>query len=126
MVTGARKRWKIIGILLNYSMKELNNIKREHDGSDELCWCDIMEGWLLDGRGTSSYPASWDGLHSLLVDAEAFDTAKLLRVAVTHAVLPSPPPTLKNETSTKQLSKTILCYVHFYKILLGDPNNALE
>lgn len=81
--------WRNIGFLLNYSMKELEDIKREHDDSDELCWCDIMEAWVIK-ESSEFYPVNWDGLHKLLVDAGAFDAAKLLRVAVTHAVVPSP------------------------------------
>ena len=91
-------------MLLNYNLKELNDIKSENDGSDELCWCDLMERWLFE-EGLSSYPASWDGLYSLLVDAGALDTAKLLRIAVTQAILPPPPPSAKAESSTEQQSE---------------------
>ena len=116
LVTGARMKWRKIGVHLDYTTEKLDSIECEHDGSDELCWCDIMEAWLLDG-GTASYPASWDGLHRLLVDAGALDTAKLLRVAVTQAVLPPPPPaSSKDANSTEQqqqskISSISLCHL---------------
>ena len=84
LVTRARKKWKRIGMLLKYSLTELEDIKREQKGSDELCWISLMEKWLLDG-GSSSYPATWEGLCHLLVDSESPNIAKLLRRVVTQA-----------------------------------------
>ena len=100
--------WKSIGIQLNYNQRELEKIKHDHDGSDEFCWWDVMEKWLLD-EGTSSYPANWDGLYSLLVESGDPYTAKLLRLVVTQAIHPHPSPTSKAEKCTKQQSK----HTHF-------------
>lgn len=94
---------------LNYSLKELEDIKHEQEG-DELCWCYLMETWLFDG-GSTLYPATWDGLYHLLLDSEAISIAKLLRTAVTRAVwpLPSPPPppNAKAESPTKDHSEFV-------------------
>ena len=99
-----RKKWKRIGIRLSYNVKELEDIRREHEGSDEMCWFDVMETWLLEG-GTSSYPACWEGLYNLLVDSGALCTAKVLRIAVTQAIHPHLPPSAKAERSPNQQSK---------------------
>ena len=65
-----------------------------------------MEKWLLD-EDTSSYPVSWDGLYSLLVDSGDNSTAKFLKLAVTQAIPP------QAESSTTQNSKSIydLCII---------------
>ena len=100
----ASKLWEKIGMLLNYSLSQLDEIKHARNGRDELCWCHLMEEWLL-ARGIPPYSATWDGLHSMLVDAEAYDLAQLLRRAVTHAIPPPPPPASTTTTghSTKKL-----------------------
>ena len=77
-------------MLLNYSMVDLRAIKGMYEGNSELCWCHLMEEWLF--RGFPAYPASWEGLHSLLVDSEAHQAAKLLKHAVIHAIHPPTPP----------------------------------
>ncbi len=71
-------------------MAEFEAIKQAQEGDDELCWCYLMEKWLL-AKGSLSYPASWEGLHSLLVDAQAVDAAKLLKKAVCQAIHPPTP-----------------------------------
>ncbi len=72
-------------MLLNYSMAQLEAIKHEHDGIDEVCWCYLMEKWLL-AKGSLSYPASWEGLYNLLNECEAPDTARLLKTAIIQAI----------------------------------------
>lgn len=96
-MTKTSKKWKKIGMLLNRNMAEFKDIQQQQEGDDELCWCDVMEKWLL-GNGSSTYPATWEGLHSLLLDAQADDAAKLLKKAVCNAIhppktTPVPPPT---------------------------------
>ncbi len=86
-------------MLLKYSLTELEDVKREQEGSDELCWISVMEKWMLDG-GSSSYPATWEGLYRLLVDSESPDIAKLLRRAVTQAI--HPPTPLESTATTSE------------------------
>lgn len=76
---------------LKKSMKELDKIKQEHDGINELCWCNLMENWMLD-NDSSSYPCTWLGLYNLLKDSEIpISTLTRLKKAVTHAIFtPSP------------------------------------
>ncbi len=104
-------------MLLDYTMEKLDEVKHKQDGKDELCWCSLMEKWLLT-KGTPSYPASWEGLCHLLVDAEASHIAKLLWKAVVHAI-PPPSPNATN-SSTKKPSKidqhTCISYHNYWQI----------
>ncbi len=113
LVTRISKKWKTIGMLLNYSMEELSTIQCEQNGIDELCWCCLMEKWLL-GKGCPSYQATWEGLYSLLADAEALDTAKLLKKAVIQAIHP-PSTTEARESSTEQSKCTLKPCAHTHK-----------
>ena len=56
-----------------------------------MCIRRITKHWL-DGGGASEYPVTWDGLYSLLEDAECAEIAKQLRKAVSLAVPPPAPP----------------------------------
>lgn len=89
LATKAGKKWRDIRMLLNYTDEQLSDIESKNNGNDTQCWNYLMEKWLLS-KGTPSYPASWEGLHQMLVDTEDPDIAKLLWTAVTYAV-PSPP-----------------------------------
>ena len=89
-------------MLLNYTDEQLSDIESKNNGNDTQCWNYLMEKWLLS-KGTPSYPASWEGLYQMLVDAEAPDIAKLLWNAVSHAVPPPPAP----GTTTPQESVTV-------------------
>ena len=43
-----------------------------------------MEFWL-EGRAREEYPATWDGLHCLLQDAEYSEVARELKTALSMA-----------------------------------------
>ena len=84
LVTRACKKWKRMGILLDKNIHDLKDIEREQK-EDEMCWCSLMEEWIISG-GCSSYPVTWEGLYSLLVDVESLNIAKLLKRAVIKAI----------------------------------------
>ena len=112
LVTRASKYWKRIGLRLGYSTADLKTIEDDQGGNDQLCWCYLMEKWLCSNQQaqkTPSYPVSWKGLHSMLIDAEASDVAKCLRVAVTRAIpfhLPAvSPPTVPTDVEDNASSE---------------------
>ena len=80
-------------MLLNRRNEDIYN---ENGGSNELCWCHLMEEWLYSEENLS-YPASWEGLYSLLEDAEASTAANLLKNAIICAI--HPPPKAKVEVA---------------------------
>ena len=69
-------------------MASLDAVKRER-GIDELCWWSIMEEWLVSG-GSSLYPATWEGLHRLLLDAEVplSDLAAFKKAVIGQVIQP--------------------------------------
>lgn len=113
LVTCTSDKWHRIGRMLNYNMEELKNIQQEHDASEELCWCYLMEKWLLDNNFLS-YPACWKGLYDLLKDSEVpTSTLRLFHMAVTHAIPPQTPPTTASTSSTqKKKCKSDFTHVH--------------
>lgn len=79
-------KWQLIGMTMKKSMKELEEIKNEYDGLNELCWLHLMENWILEDNKSSRYSCTWEGLYNLLKDSQIpKSTLKRLKKAVTHA-----------------------------------------
>ena len=94
LVTRACDKWERTGMMLGYKIDELQRIKSDLGGKNELCWCSLMEKWLLR-KVVSSYPASWEGLCRLMEESEiSVTTLQLLRKAVARAVVSAVPEQL--------------------------------
>lgn len=53
------------------------------------CWCRVITDWL-DNDGTANYPASWQGLFTLLRDIGKYGVAKELESALFLVALANP------------------------------------
>lgn len=69
------------GRLLGLSTNQLRTWERQNLGSMVMCWVEVMEHWLTEG-GTHDYPATWEGLYTLLNDSERSVVARDLKRAV--------------------------------------------
>ena len=76
--------WRSFGILLNITTNQLNVWEDQYRGDANMCWARVMEEWLNGSRETD-YPVTWEGLYSLLNDAEYSKVAVELRRAVNGA-----------------------------------------
>ena len=70
--------WQDFGMLLGMDLDELRAWKSE---SASWCWNKVMKQWLSQG-GTQDYPATWEGLYSLLKVTGFSDIAQQLEKAV--------------------------------------------
>ena len=80
--------WRRFGTLLGISRNQLKAWDRENRGDVTMCWEDVMEHWL-SGGGTHDYPATWEGLYTLLRDCNFSTVAADLQMAVSECHAPS-------------------------------------
>ncbi len=74
-------KWKGFGLRLGMTLNDLEALEREHRGNAKDIWNKVMDHWLAGGSG-HDYPASWEGLYTLLNDLELSEVAKRLQKAV--------------------------------------------
>ncbi len=74
-------KWKDFGLRLNMTLNDLEALEREHRGNARDIWNRVMDHWLA-GRGGCDYPASWEGLYTLLRDLDLSEVANELEKAV--------------------------------------------
>ena len=77
------------GVLLGFTINQLEGWKIQYQGNLTLCWNKMIECWLIQ-NGTPEYPATWEGLYKLLKDAEFPTKADKLRTAVASAICTTP------------------------------------
>lgn len=77
--------WHIFGLLLELSQNQLNTWEEFYRGDANMCWARVMEYWLTCQSSDSNYPVTWEGLYTLLNDAEYSQVAVDLRRAVMGA-----------------------------------------
>ena len=73
-------KWEGFGLLLGLRVNQLRAWRQENMGDISMCWNRVMEHWL-DG-GSADYPPTWEGLYTLLTDAECAGVAKNMKAAV--------------------------------------------
>lgn len=81
-------KWTEFGTLLDLTPNQLAVLKQESSGNIALCWKKVMEHWL-SGGGKGDYPATWEGLYSLLEDVQCSGVANKLKKAVTRSHVPT-------------------------------------
>ncbi len=74
-------KWKDFGLRLSMTLNDLEALECEHRGNAKDIWNKVMDHWLAGGGGCD-YPASWEGLYTLLNDLELSEVAKQLEKAV--------------------------------------------
>ena len=74
--------WKKYGIFLGFELNQLDVWKQESLGNLTTCWLRVMEEWLTKGS-TQDYPATWEGLYTLLKDCDHSEVANELEKSVT-------------------------------------------
>ena len=74
-------KWKDFGLRLGMTLNDLEAWEREHRGAAKDIWNKVMDHWLAGGGG-HDYPATWEGLYSLLRDVELSEAANQLEKAV--------------------------------------------
>ena len=62
-------KWYDFGLLLGIGFNELDAWKIQYQGDATICWNKVMDDWLTRG-GSHDYPATWEGLYSLLNDLD--------------------------------------------------------
>ena len=72
--------WRKFGKLLDFKFNQLRGLEQQYRGVGDDCWDHVMQHWM-DG-GSKSYPPTWQGLYSLLKDAEFAAVAIELKEAV--------------------------------------------
>ena len=73
-------KWRDIGFLLDVSQARLDGILTQRLGDVRQCVQDVLQDWITNG--SSDYPATWEGLLSLLEDLELHACAESLRTAL--------------------------------------------
>lgn len=72
------------GMILRLTTNQLNVWEDQYRGDANMCWARVMEHWL-SGNSEADYPVTWEGLYSMLDDAEFSQIAEELREAVNQA-----------------------------------------
>ena len=57
------------GLLLGFELNQLKMWDSEYRGNAKKCWNEVMNQWLTQG-GSRDYPATWEGLYTLLSDTD--------------------------------------------------------
>ena len=83
-------RWRHLGRLVGLEENRLDVLEIKYRGDAVVCWSKVMQHWL-DSGGNEDYPATWEGLCSLLEDVECAKIAKELKIVLSRAISPSPP-----------------------------------
>ncbi len=73
-------KWHDAGLFLDLSAPRLYGILTYRQGDVRQCLIDVFQEWI--SRGSSNYPATWDGLLKLLRDLDLYSCAKSLKAAL--------------------------------------------
>lgn len=78
-------KWKNFGVLLGITQNQLDVWEKQYCGNANMCWTKVMAYWL-NGGSKDQYPPTWDGLYTLLEDAEYSQVAEELKKVVGKAI----------------------------------------
>ena len=85
LLSRVMSKWKQLGTLLGLSDGgELDGWDSQYRGDAAECCMKVMQHWL-GGGSEEDYPPTWEGLCTLLEDAELTEVAVKLKEAVTAA-----------------------------------------
>ena len=70
---------------LELTVNQLDGWESEYRGAVSRCWNKVMEHWLDEGGVTEDYPATWEGLYTLLEDVQCTQVAEELKNALESA-----------------------------------------
>lgn len=87
LVDRVSSRWRKFGILLGLTMNQLEAWDDQHRGNASICWNKVMEYWLA-GDDVDDYPATWEGLYTLLNDCTFSEVAADLKRIVSGCCMP--------------------------------------
>ncbi len=73
-------RWHDVGHLVDISTSRLDGILARRLGDVTLCCKDVLQEWI--SRGSSDYPATWEGLLKILRSLELNSCADSLERAL--------------------------------------------
>lgn len=73
--------WRNFGAILGLGTNQLDRWEDQYRGDSNMCWARVMEEWL-NGNSEGDYPVTWEGMYSLLDDAEFSVVTEELRKAV--------------------------------------------
>ena len=74
-------QWEDFGLLLGFEFNQLKMWDTEYRGNSKKCWNEVMNQWLVQG-GSRDYPATWEGLYTLLRDTGFANTVGKLKNAI--------------------------------------------
>ena len=74
-------KWYDFGMLLGLNLSQLNSWNVQYQADASKCWNTVIDQWLSQG-GTRDYPATWEGLYTLLRDTGYTKVAQKLKNAV--------------------------------------------
>ena len=84
LVDQVSAQWYNFGMLLGFSLNQLDGWEAEYRGNASRCWNRVMDQWLTQG-GSHDYPATWEGLCTLLTDTGFAKTSKMLKNALCNS-----------------------------------------
>ena len=76
------------GLSIGLHIDRLEAWEKQYQNDAARCWQQVMSHWLKAG-GTSDYPATWDGLCTLLVDIKCPQDAEELKAALDSPAHPN-------------------------------------
>ena len=76
-------KWMEFGLAVGLLLAQLKALERQYRDNANRCWLEVMEQWL-SGGGTGAYPATWEGLCSLLRDCGYAEVAASLCKALSQ------------------------------------------
>ena len=77
--------WRRFGLILGLTGNQLDVLADQYRGDSNMCWAKVMECWLSGSCKRDDYPVTWEGVYTLLNDAEYSVIAEELRMAVDRA-----------------------------------------
>ena len=81
LVYKVSSKWQEFGVRLGQDPKRFQGWSKKHRSNAIKIWKEVMEMWLAED-GTHDYPATWEGVHSLLCDLNLAPIAAELRHAL--------------------------------------------
>jgi hypothetical protein len=76
-------KWMKFGLRVGLTMNRLESWEEQYNKNASRCWLKVMGHWLNNG-GTEHYPATWEGLYTLVRDCDLPEVALSLLKALEH------------------------------------------
>ena len=97
LVEQVSSKWREIGLAIGITNNTLCAWEDQYRGNADLCWTRVMDH-LLKGE-CEDFPASWDGICSLLDDCQLSSVSKSLKEVVNKLERSSASPSTGNEAT---------------------------